>query len=152
MLCFIRSLILLLAVIFVSLSHLFVKVEHHRNRTLSRIRFLMHFPLSFLPQTALEFDYTSNRKANTFDWPSVSSLSLPSYTFGSLRLSDKPLGVVQAGACAHDTRIEFARTADGSISFTKCHAKRRLIAHGIDRVHCRGFFDFDAHHDGGDRR
>jgi len=34
---------------------------------MSRIRFLMHFPLSFLPQTALEFDYTS--------WPSVSSLS-----------------------------------------------------------------------------
>lgn len=119
-----------------------LKVEHHRSCTMSQIRFLMHFPLSFLPQTALEFDYTS--------WPSVSSLSLPSYTFGSLHLSDKPFGV--AGACAHDTRIEFARTANGSISFAKCHAKRRLIARGIDRVHCRGFFDFDARHEGGDRR
>jgi len=41
-------------------------------------------------------------------------------------------------------RIEFSRTVDRSISFAECHAKRRLIARGIDRVHCRGFFDFDA--------
>ena len=58
-----------------------------------------------------------------------------------LHLSGQSFGV---GACAHDTRIEFARAADRSISFAKCHAKRRLIARGIDRVYCREFFDFDA--------
>lgn len=77
--------------------------------------------------------------------------SLFSFLYLLLIYPANPLGFV-AGACAHDTRIEFARTADGSISFAKCHAKRRLIVRGIDRVHCRGFFDFDARYGGGDRQ
>lgn len=52
-----------------------IEVEHHRSRAKSRIRFLMHFPLSFYFRLLLEFDYTS--------WLSVSSL----FSFLHLRFS-----------------------------------------------------------------
>lgn len=90
----------------------------------------MHFLLSLLPQTLLS---------------SIILRSLPFLLPLPLRFIYPVTLWRKVSACAYDIRALNSREwADRSISFAKCHAKRRLIARGIDRVHCRGFFDFDA--------